>query len=731
MMKNQPEPLIHRILVVDDNPSIHADFRKILCPTRSQSSAAVASLAEELFGAPPEDRPAGRFELDSAFQGQQALAMVHAAEQAGRPYSLAFMDVRMPPGWDGIETITQIWKEHPQIQVVICTAYSDYSWDEMVKKLGETESMVILKKPFDNVEVLQLAHTLTKKWAVTRQAGARMADLDRMVQQRTEELLKANQELQKEIQRRSLIESALRESEERFHRAFETVAVPLAIRPLDTGRYLDVNQSFVELCGYNKAEILGKTPEELNLLGDSAAYQEDIQTLRNGKKVRNVELAIRRPSGEIRQTLISISLLRLGDQSCLLAALQDVTEQKQLESQLRQSQKMEAIGLLAAGIAHDFNNLLTIIQGYASLQLARATLDEDIAEAFTEVKQASERAAALTRQLLAFSRQQKVQRRPLDLGTAINQIQSMLSRSLGETVRLQCQLTPNLPSICMDATDLDQVIMNLAVNARDAMPEGGKLSISASLATVAAAEAAGHPEKHQGDFVVLTVADTGLGMNPQTLSHIFEPFFTTKPIGRGTGLGLSSVYGIIKQHGGWVEVESQPGVGSTFRVFLPATKEAPQPLPAPSQTAHPEPGSNQPRDVIFVVEDESEVREFVTMVLSSQGYRVIQAVTGLEAIRKWKDLDHRVQLLFTDIVMPDGVSGTMLAQQLLQLDLDLKVVYTSGYSPQAECNGQVLREGVNFLPKPFTRDDLLTIVQNALGSRNSAAVPVLTGVGSC
>ena len=715
-MKNQPEPVIHRILVVDDNPSIHADFRKILCPERSQTSFAVANLAEELFGDTPQERPGGRFELDSAFQGQEALAMVQKAEQEGRPYSLAFMDVRMPPGWDGVETIMQIWKEHPHIQIVICTAYSDYSWGQILKKLGETESLVILKKPFDNVEVLQLAHTLTKKWAVTRQANERMADLDRMVQQRTQELLDANQELQTEIQRRSMIESALRESEERFHRAFETVAIPLVIRPLDTGRYLDVNQSFVELCGYSKAEILGSTPQELDLLVDPAPYLEHIQTLRNGKQARNVELAIRRKDGEVRQTLISISMLRLGEQSCLLGALQDVTEQKKLEGQLRQSQKMEAIGLLAAGIAHDFNNLLTIIHGYTSLQLARKSLDHDIVESFTQVKRASERAAALTRQLLAFSRQQIVKRRPLDLALALTQISSMLSRTLGETTRLECLLAPNLPWVYADANDLQQVIMNLAVNARDAMPKGGKLSILAGLATVTTAETIGHPDKRPGDFVVLNVTDSGCGMDQKTLSHIFDPFFTTKPVGQGTGLGLSSVYGIVKQHEGWVEVESQPGVGSTFRVFLPATTEPPPSEPAGTNTSHTEPQPIQPGEAILVVEDEPSLREFVSTVLTAKGYRVFQATSGLEALRKWDDLTHEVHLLLTDIVMPDGVSGTMLGRQLLQRKSDLKVVYTSGYSPEAESNGQELREGVNFLPKPFTRDNLLAIVQRAIGS---------------
>ena len=564
-MNNQFEAGGFRILVVDDNPSIHEDFRKILCPGQSPGSTAVASMMEEMFGEVTPQKADGRFEMDSAYQGKEALEMVQRAEQEGRPYSLAFMDVRMPPGWDGIETIQHIWKEFPQIQVVICTAYSDYSWDQILRSLGETDSLVILKKPFDNVEVLQLAHTLTKKWLVTGRANARMADLDERVRQRTQELVDANQLLKSEIQRRSLIEVALRESEERFHKAFETVSVALAIQPIESGRYVDVNQSFLELCGFSKEELLGKTPEELKILESAEPYLKIVETLQSGKQVRNVDLRLRRKDASFRQTITSVEMLKLGEQLCLLTAFQDVTDQKRLENQFRQAQKMEAVGQLAAGVAHDFNNLLTVIRGYSSLHLANSALDADVADAFMQIDAASERAAALTRQLLAFSRRQIVQRRPLDLDLCISRIQNLLCRTLGESIRLECDLTPNLPRIFADESNVDQVIMNLAINSRDAMSEGGRLSLSTGMCTVSEAQAAGQPDKLAGTFV----PDTGCGMDKLTLSRIFEPFFTTKPVGRGTGLGLSTVYGIVKQHQGWVEVESQLGVGTTFRIYLP------------------------------------------------------------------------------------------------------------------------------------------------------------------
>jgi PAS domain S-box-containing protein len=614
-MEYQPKTVIHRILVVDDNPSIHADFRKILCPERTASSAAVSSLAEELFDTAATARPGGRFELDSAFQGQEAFAMVQAAEQAGRPFSLAFMDVRMPPGWDGIETIKHIWKEHPQIQVVICSAYADYSWGQIVEKLGETESMVILKKPFDNVEVLQLAHTLTKKWAVTRLANARMADLDEAVRQRTQELLNANHTLQNEIQRRSAMESALRESEERSHKAFETVAVPLVIRALDTGRYEDVNQSFVELCGYDKADLLGKTPEELDLFVDSASHLEHIQTLRSGKQLRDVELAIRRQDGQIRQTLVSISMLRLREQSCLIAALQDVTEQKKLESQLRQSQKLEAIGQLAAGVAHEINTptqyvgdnthfvkdsfaaILAVLQSHQTLLAAAKTgavtpeliarseallvesdldyLCEQIPAALKQTLEGVARVSKIVRAMKEFSHPGGKDKAPADLNRAIESTVTVAHNEWKYFADVKLDLAPELPPVPCFVGEFNQCILNLVVNAAHAIGDVVKQQPGAKgLITV--------QTRSLGDCVEVRVADTGPGIPEALRSKIFEPFFTTKDVGKGTGQGLSIIYGsIVRRHGGTVTFETETGRGTTFIIQLPLINPAAPAGPSP------------------------------------------------------------------------------------------------------------------------------------------------------
>jgi CheY-like chemotaxis protein len=332
---------------------------------------------------------------------------------------------------------------------------------------------------------------------------------------------------------------------------------------------------------------------------------------------------------------------------------------------------------------------------------------------------ASERASSLTRQLLALSRKQIVQRKPLALGTTLTRIQSMLAHTLGETIQLQCTAAPGLPCVRADESGLEQLILNLALNARDAMPTGGQLSISAEPVRLTPAETADHADRRPGDFVTLRVTDTGCGMDPQTLNRVFEPFFTTKPIGRGTGLGLSTVYGIVKQHEGWIEVESQPGSGTTFRVFLPAISELPRPEPVAQETGCEESPEITADEPILVVEDEPDVRKFMTCVLSARGYRVVPASSGADALVQWNRLNGKVRLLLTDMVMPGGISGCALAERLCQHQPGLKVVFTSGYSPEAVANADSFREGRNFIAKPFTRDRLLAIVQHVLGCGSS------------
>jgi len=697
----------HRILVVDDNPAIHEDIRKILCPPAhddlSQDEAALFGTA-----APANER--SDFEIDSAHQGQEGLAMVEKALAEGRPYSMAFVDVRMPPGWDGIETIRQVWNHYPELQVVICTAYSDHSWDDIIRNLGKSDSMVILKKPFDNVEVLQLAHALTKKWVVTRQAKHRLDDLEAIVERRTAELVSANTRLQAEVERRTQVEIALRASEERFHKSFETASIALAILRADNLHFTDVNGSFLTLAGYPREQIISQSPNALQLPENPDSFDKAIKSLREGNRVHNLETSLRRADGQIRQTLISIVPLTLGDSACLLAAILDITDQRRLESQLRQSQKMEAIGQLAAGVAHDFNNLLTIIIGHASIQLAKANVDQAVAKSLEQVRLAGERASGLTRQLLAFSRKQVLRRAPVSLGCTVRNMQKMLARLVGETVVFEINCVENLPSVLADESNLEQVLLNLVVNARDSMPQGGRVHVTVDKVDLFDAAVRRHADAREGRYLVLTVEDNGCGMSAETQRHLFEPFYTTKPVGKGTGLGLSTVYGIVKQHEGWIEAQSELAVGSTFRVFLPATDERPK----AKETTFTVKTPGDRKESILVVEDEPLVRAFVCEALQLHGYNVLDADCGQKALEVWERVGGKIDLLLTDMVMPNGISGSSLAKMLLDHKPSLRVIYMSGYSAEITGTGDLFSEARNFLPKPFSQGKLIDIVDRIL-----------------
>ena len=382
-----------------------------------------------------------------------------------------------------------------------------------------------------------------------------------------------------------------------------------------------------------------------------------------------------------------------------------------LENQLRQSQKMESIGQLAAGVAHDFNNMLTIIQGHSSMLLAKQSLPSDLSEKVQAIFFASERAANLTRQLLMFSRKNVMQPRLLDLRETVGTMTKMLGRLLGETITLNFQSPAELPLVMGDVGMIEQVVMNLVVNARDAMPRGGALCISLEPVTIDAAYVEIHHEARPGNFLRLRVSDTGIGMDTATLSRIFEPFFTTKEIGKGTGLGLATVYGIVKQHDGWVEVDSEPSKGAVFSVFLPANEAQMAPKQTEPAVPAPAPGGSE---TILIVEDEDILREMARDILIESGYRVLDAASGRQAFDVWHTSSREIDLLLTDMVMPEGISGVDLAERLMSDRPDLKVVIMSGYSA-GEINAELLtRSQMHFLQKPFTHDALTQIIRDAL-----------------
>jgi nitrogen-specific signal transduction histidine kinase/ActR/RegA family two-component response regulator len=390
--------------------------------------------------------------------------------------------------------------------------------------------------------------------------------------------------------------------------------------------------------------------------------------------------------------------------------VQDISDRLTLETQLRQSQKMEAIGQLAAGVAHDFNNLLTIIQGHASLHLDRAHLPADLNASLHQINGAAERAADLTRKLLTFSRRGMVRPKVLDIKETIHNLGRMLRRLLGERITLKTEMAEDAPNILADATSVEQVLMNLTLNARDAMPEGGVITIRTEHVIVPETGLARHADARVGSFVCLSVIDTGTGMDEATRSRIFEPFFTTKGLNKGTGMGLATVYGIVKQHDGWIEVETKQGTGSTFSVFLPTTDRAIDRDVAPAFTSKIDDGNH----TIFVVEDDAAVRSLVVEVLQNFNYNVIEAETGDVAIALWPNIRDQVDLLLTDMVMPGRANGLDVARHCEENKPDLKVIYTSGYSSELFDSNVNLQEGVNYLPKPYLSSKLTEIIQRAL-----------------
>jgi nitrogen-specific signal transduction histidine kinase/CheY-like chemotaxis protein len=397
----------------------------------------------------------------------------------------------------------------------------------------------------------------------------------------------------------------------------------------------------------------------------------------------------------------------------------DITQRRQLEEQLRQAQKIEAVGRLAGGVAHDFNNLLNVITGYGQMVFRRLP-DGPEREKTKAILQAAERAAGLTRQLLAFSRKQVLEPKVLDLNAVVGGMDEMLRRLIGEDIELHTQLAPSLGRTKADPGQLEQVLMNLVVNARDAMPRGGRLTLQTANAVMDDTYIRDHLGARPGRYVMLAVCDNGLGMDPETQKHIFEPFFTTKEKGKGTGLGLATVYGIVKQSEGYIWVESAPGAGTTVKVYLPRVEAE----PAAEEVRRPAVPEELPRgtETVLLVEDEDMVRRMTREVLEGAGYRVLEASSGFEALRVSAGHDGNLDLLLTDVVMP-GMSGRELSERLAPVRPTMKVLYMSGHTDDAIFHHGVTQAGTGFLQKPFTPDALERRVRELLGNPATVCAP--------
>ena len=483
------------------------------------------------------------------------------------------------------------------------------------------------------------------------------------------------------------------------------------------GAVLWVNPAFTALTGYSAEEVVGQNPRLLKSgKQDQAFYKELWETILAGRVWRS-ELVNRRKDGSLYTEYNTITPLRDegGEISHFIAVKQDITERKQLEADLRQAQKMEAVGQLAGGVAHDFNNLLTVIRGNAELVLMQEGLRAGTTGCLKHVVAAAERAARLTQQLLLFSRKQVMQSQPVQLNEVIANLTKMLKRVIREDIVLECRYAEPLPLVHADASMLEQAILNLVVNARDAMPQGGHLLIETESLRLDEASARAHPEARPGGFVCLTVKDNGSGIAPEHLHRIFDPFFTTKEPGKGTGLGLATVYGIVKQHAGWVEVSSQVNAGTSFKIYLPALAA----MTKAEAAAPGEAGLRGGTETILLVEDDDSVRLITQRVLERFSYRVHAATCPRDALELWGTRKEEIALLLTDVVMPDGMSGWELVEKLRAQKPELKAVVMSGYSPEVtgKDTSYIGRSNTCFLQKPCPAQELLQTVRRCLDGK--------------
>ncbi|MEP6668128.1 MAG: PAS domain-containing protein [Chthoniobacter sp.] len=823
-----------RVLVIDDNRSIHDDFRKILSPV-TDTEEALDVTETELFGQPTETVLQTRFEVDSAYQGEEGLLLIKKALEAGRPYALAFIDVRMPPGWDGVETTRKIWEFDPNLQVVLCTAYSDYSWDEVFENLAHRDGLLILKKPFDSVEAFQLASALTEKWWLHQETQRKMEELEDRVAERTGELQHTNHALQTEVAEHQRAIGMLRESNEKFHQLADNITDAFWIRSPDLSVVHYISPAFERIWGRSVESLYAHPHQWIDFIHpeDRERVEGAFAALTGDTPSLDIEYRIMRPDGEVRWVRVrgfqvrdaagklirhtgivtdvterrqaveklreskrfaesiaenSTSIIYLYDLETrrsvysnrnaaealgyshaevvamgenflpakmhpedlprilqqhaeyahvtdnrvfdlefrlkdaggnwhwmwsretvfnrrpngaawqILGSAQDITERKRMEVGLFQSQKMETVGKLAGGVAHEFNSILTAIIGQSELLIGKLPADSPLVKNVAAISRAAVRAATLTRQLLAYGRKQTLLPEVLDLNTVLADMEETLRHLMTRNADVSIVPGSGLKQVKADARQIEQVIMNLALNARDAMPNGGKLMVETANVSIDEESVGGYPELKPGDYVMLAVTDTGTGMSEATKARAFEPFFTTKGVGEGSGLGLSTCYGIIKQSGGHISLYTELGRGTTFKIYLPQVEqEVMIPVQRPASSALP-----RGTETILLVEDDADLREMAATLLRQLGYTVWVAADGIEALnlKQQRDTGY-IDLLLTDVVMPH-MSGKELADRVRALNPHTQILFTSAYTENAIVHQGVMEKGVVMLQKPFT-----------------------------
>lgn len=709
-MDRQSDYDSYRVLIVDDNEAIHEDFRKILDQSKGRR-ASLAEAEEFLFGNSAGSSGQMTYQLESAYQGQEALTLVKKSLDEDTPYALAFIDIRMPPGWDGLETLQKVWEVDPQLQIVLCTAYSDYSLEDIIKVVGHTDNLVILKKPFDTIEVKQLTNALTKKWELMQHMRSRLEDLDKLVYTRTQELEQANAKLTQEAGERTLAERALATEKQLLDVTLQSISDAVVTTDLD-GRILFINDGAALMTGWEHKAVHNRSFSEVLPVryADDGEGPEDLvaAVLEAGERIEFEHPIMLEEEGTSLKRL-TINGAPLTDQTGQIIGVvftfRDSTTWHLLEQERFNANKLESIGLLAGGIAHDFNNILTAILGNISGIRSGGDLSEKQLKRLSSAETATRRAELLTKQLLTFAKGGAPVLKPSSIRELIQESADFVLR--GSSVKCDYDFPDDLWTVNIDEGQVSQVINNIVINAQQAMARGGSITISGENMP------AGRDElPHQlpeGDYVRILIKDTGMGIPAEDIEHIFDPYFTTKH--KGSGLGLASCYSIIQKHKGHISAVSEEGVGTTFYFLLPAfpnKQVAPSPVPA-------EPPAGQ--GYILIMDDEEEIRDLCQDLLLDLGYEVAAAPEGDEAVRMYKeaqDTGRPFDAVVLDLTIQGGMGGKEAIEQLLAIDPGVTAIVASGYSADPVMANYESYGFKGVIQKPFDFPDIGNILDSVL-----------------
>jgi len=626
------------------------------------------------------------FRIQTAATGEEALDAV-----AKEPPDLILLDVMMP-GMDGYEVTIRI-KTNPvteNILIVMVTALDDRNAKIRGLSAGAED---FLTKPVDRTELCVRVRNLLRLKVCSDRQQKYTRMLEEEVGLRTADLV---------------------ESERLYRSTFDAAPVGIVHVGL-AGQWLRVNQRLCDLLGYSRVELQSLASQELMQLEDIANDAATFRQMTESKLERHVvdERRYRLRDGSFVWARVNMSVHRdtEGHSQYFISVIEDITERRELEAQIRQASKMDAVGRLASGVAHDFNNLMSVVLSYSELLAVDLKDGDPMRSDLDEIRAAGKRAVDLTRQLLAFSRQQVLQPQVVNLNEIVGTMEKMLRRLIGEDVELSSSGVPTAGKVLVDPGQMEQVIMNLAVNARDAMPRGGKLTIETAEVELNESYASEHIGVKPGPHVMLAVSDTGTGMDKATQARMFEPFFTTKEAGKGTGLGLATVFGIVRQSGGTIWVDSELGRGTTFKIYFPQADRA---AVAHSSSHPPDRRRLRGHETVLLVEDEECVRTLARTILTKYGYKVLEAPGGGEALLLSEQHAGTINLLLTDMVMP-RMSGRQLAERLVILRPELKVLYMSGYTDDAIVRHGIQDSTIAFIQKPITPETLARKVREALG----------------